>query len=339
MSIILKIALFKEAQPLPQHYDAANYREVKTPLQDIIRQKGADQQNIIFGDTNHGDNTIAGFFAGKETMKALAETGITHACLEIPVRFQGLADSYAAKKLTREEFIQSLGRQFVQFHGTKETQQERLGIIADTIDNAKSFGIKTHFVDGGEGMNNDRTPLMVSVDNATTSYLNDKQLSLGDLQDHLQNAENQEALKTYLDRQVRQSLPGIAADTDIIDKYKEDLIKSRIDKDALLAKRIDDISRGEKTAIFYGSAHGMSSRNDLNENLQGGALMITLVGKDKDWINEKDEDKPAIIHDLTTGKTTVDNENPAMSNLETAPSPVRPAAQAQRDIKPVTTPS
>ena len=62
--------------------------------------------------------------------------------------------------------------------------------------------------------------------------------------------------------------------------------------------------------------HGLSSKADLDDQLVGASLKITLQGKDDFWKEIETEDKPDIIHEVVTGKTLVDGQNPALSDFE-----------------------
>jgi hypothetical protein len=302
------------------NYKQENYQPVVMPIEEIIRQKGAVPHNIMFGDTNHGDNSIARFLARPETMKALAETGVTHLCMEAPVGCQNLVDSYTAGSMTRAQFLDRLTEDFALFHGTPKDQRERRELIADTIDNAKKFGIKTHFVDGGEGVQIDQSPFRKAFDNAIVDYMDKNNLkTYEDFIVYREDKKQVANLVNYVDKEVRKQFPDIPAETNVIQKYEDEMLDARLKADKSVAARINEIGSDGKVAIFYGAEHGMKNKDDLNEHLQGGALTIVLQGKDKDWSAQAPGDKPDLVHDVKTGITTADSENPVMADLERAP--------------------
>ncbi len=47
--------------------------------------------NIAIGDTNHGSAAIRDFLSSDQTMRTLAESGVSHVCIEVPKEFDSLA--------------------------------------------------------------------------------------------------------------------------------------------------------------------------------------------------------------------------------------------------------
>lgn len=304
-----------------------DYEPVKQSIEDLVRLTGKNHQNLLLGDTHHQDNGIARFVSRQDTMVALAESGVTHLFLEFPVWLQHLADAYADGVLTKDAFADQMASRYNSYHHQKDEARERYLITATMIDNAKKAGIQTHFIDGGEGSFSPLGGLRKKMEEAEVDYQKKYKIADSEFVGHFVDKKNASQIQNHVRQYFAKNYPEIS---DPLEKYVKALVQARIAGDPALADRINEIAKGEKSAIFYGVQHGLSNKDDLDEHLDGRSMKITLEGKGAEWRSWDLQDKPDVIYNVVTNRTLVDKSNADLRGLERDVSSEKDTPQVMR---------
>lgn len=218
------------------HSDPGFVSEAKIELNDLIRTAYHHADMVMIGDGDHAKDDLFEHFGKPETAVALAESGVGHMFIEMPVQCQGQADRLASGEIKKDQFVKEMKE--AGFGTSHRNTDEALGEVADIIKMANQAGIKVHFADFGNG-----------YDEAMDA----------DVEKHFFE-------KGEYPNQVTQETVNAA------DKKSWDV---RLD-DRKLAELINErVPEGEKAVVIYGAHHG-SLYNDFEEHLSKGTSTVKI---------------------------------------------------------------
>jgi hypothetical protein len=260
-----------------------------------VEEAGKGNKYIMMQDFDHRVVQNHELIATDEVMDALQQSGKKHITMEKPQADQRAVDSYAAGKISREEFVEKVSKTNGWLKGQDSIRDGEA--VADIVDKANARGMKVHFVDAAE-------PETIINDLATGRS---KGTTVGDIRQELTKAievdtkliklngdnpytdykidlENDKKAKELLDKT---GLKDDAPLSELKGKIRTTQ-ETRAEGDKNLAERIVKATNGEPAAIVEGAGHGGSrdgsnGKKDLDEHLakHGSVGKIGLAGSEK----------------------------------------------------------
>lgn len=287
---------------------------VSDSLFDTIRTAGLGADNILIGDNDHTDLQTRQLMASPELIRSLAETGATHLCIEVPQDYDYLGQQYASGQITRADFITQMSIFIDPINRGEVTENDLLNGIADTIDNAKQYGMQVHFVDPGV------VHLQVQFSRESERIL-DRALERYERETGKTLTVNS-SFQDVQDFMTHVMQPGNLSEAERAQLLR-DFVLSRTN-DEQLYNNIQAATNGEKTAIMYGAGH-----DNLAARLGGSLLVVDLYRDPGNYNNLHTREipgfdaagEPDIVHVVSTGQTFVtDSADPHMTaGLNTQP--------------------
>ncbi|MCB1680336.1 MAG: hypothetical protein H6858_07090 [Rhodospirillales bacterium] len=267
---------------------------VEGSIFDTIRSAGLAADNILIGDGDHTKDSVNNFKGGRELIQSLAEAGASHLCLEVSSSYDGLAQEYYRREITREQFLDRLNIEPA--NPGEVSREDMINRIADQIDYARQFGMQVHFVDPI------RDTLQVTYRPETQEIL-------------------QRAIERYISETGRTQPPEDFGDFWVhanrnnyftereAEMIFEDVIASRV-QDGPLYDTIQRVTNGEKTAVIYGAGHDeLAARMSSN----GSLLVVDVhanrtsydIGEDqmRDVPVSHPEGQPDLVYMVDTNQT------------------------------------
>ncbi len=260
------------------------------------------------GGTNHGGNDSAikenkynslTFLTNPQTAAAMKMSGVKNLALEVRKEFQPLVDKVAKGQMTPEQYAKAVADMYLAAGdaagGIPSPRSVEIGRVVKVM---AASGIRVLCVEGQSSGLKQHGEMVDHVDAVKRAYENISEDNIGgaDLAHAAVLAAKakvsrmtggsifptSEQERTKLFESVAIAvLNGKSRDgmdySDVGANYKA-VMESRMKGDVQLAKTIKSLVGNEKTAIYYGSAHG-SFGYDLDEAL-GGAKKIGLYADD-----------------------------------------------------------
>lgn len=252
----------------------------KRSAHEIISQP-RNAKTLILGDTNHANNKIKEFVAQPQMMKALSNAGVKHMMLEVPSSQEKHLHAYENGEMSRDDFVEKMSDRWETGY-YDDHARERGEMTADIVDNAAQNGIQVHFVDGNEGITSRyQEAYQGGLTKGLDDYAAQRGLTKREVANQLSNPETapqvQQHLYGYLQKNDPAALTALAEDNPDGAEFMKRRVGEKVDK--ALGERIDAASNGEKSAVFYGSAHNIAT------NISGGSVKIDIVGNAQDAVS------------------------------------------------------
>ncbi|MCB1841160.1 MAG: hypothetical protein KDI61_13005 [Alphaproteobacteria bacterium] len=315
--------------PTPRDGRAQINGRVNGTLFDSIRTAGLAADNIVVGDGNHTDLETRQLLSSEDMMKSLAEAGCAHVCIEVDAGMDYLAQQYASGQITREHFINTLSIFLDVINPGEVTEGDFLNSVADTIDNAKKFGMDVHFVD------NDISNLQVNLSRESERLLS---RAIRRYQHETGNRINQNSSPHDLQQFFKYMDDHHLLTAEQWGTLRQDFIAARTNDEALY-NNVQAVTNGEKTAVIYGAGH-----DDLVRRMGGSPLVVDVYSDpaqyNRSQLNElpgfNTAGEPDIVH-ITDGSQTyvTDEADPHLTGgLSTQPAsePLPEAVATGQDL-------
>jgi hypothetical protein len=278
-------------------------KEGREAASEVIQQVTSENQFTLFQDFNHDDKSVNNFIHSKEFVQDLAKGGTKHLVLEGLESNQKSVDAYMSGKMSREDFEKTVVKEgWVDDDFKNINPKDYASNLSETLDAARENGIKIHYCERGnnepysdlrEGVNSE---LQLTKDGGN-GYK-----TVGELREAYSKFKSPEGKKTY-EKLVEMGFDDKTALDD--PKFQKNLddkfFKERNDNDKQLADDIAKATKGEKTAVVYGAAHGNkrdgSNGKDLDEHLadKGKTGKIGVTNNPKDTHVGEAKEMPATI--------------------------------------------
>ena len=320
---------------------------------DVLRMGYSQADNIVLGDSDHDDyHRIWGAMGESETVRAIAESGVSNMFLELPHFRDDLISEFQSQVRSGQDVdVAAFGQRFEhednvefnkgrwRFSAQDETQQFIQGAVAPILETTAQAGVTVHPIDYENGANllDDRNAARIALIETRDEILRLREAgNSSDPSVQTRLARLREQFDTQKDAYMSVGLAYYNARHD----------------DQNLAQTVNGISGGDKTLTLMGFVHGSRS-NDFEEYLNGNSIKIDVAvsraSYEQNYAQQMDslgqfnpafgEDAPELVYLLDEGTvmTTV-NTPPELAAMLQGSSPelnqtATPDAQAGDRIK------
>ncbi len=240
----------------------------------------------IIGDVNHADAAPHEVIANPETMHALSSAGVKHIAMEMfLVADQPVLDAYEDGTIsdrTMEYVVDKMSAPSLTQDGMGLDDTHQRNAYFDIARNAKAEGIRVHGVNGSEGalppdqigpvndlIGGMKLTMALAIEN-NPDFFDMKRIDQGNFMTKTlyENGYNDEEVIAGL------TMTGFRkqsfVDLDDEQGLREILI-DRLAGDPDLAKRIQDVTGGEKSVVIYGQMHMARPAGDIDGTLPDSA--------------------------------------------------------------------
>lgn len=248
---------------------------VQGGFHEALTRAGQSADNIVIGDTDHGSRAVRDFLSSDQAMRTLAESGVSHVCLEVPKEFNSLAKDYQSGTITAEQFIDRFSARHVYLHSDagELTNRDYAQSLVTTMDNAKRYGMEVHFVDPGFSVTYEQMQAAMEAVRAYEAQTNEK-IDLGSTQ------QVADAIRYTRDNKL---LPPDKLER--LETLSRQIVEKRL-TDSDLHSNIMEATNGEKAAIIYGNLH-----DDIVRRLGPDTLVVDIYKDGRDF-HDRSADLP-----------------------------------------------
>jgi len=253
-----------------------------------LRVGFSSADNIVLGESDHDDyRKVWGALGESETLKTIAENGVSNMFLELPHYRQGLINEFQSSvsaggngdiarfsQRFEHEDDHVHNRSRWSFNEAEETQAFLQGSVAPLLTNAARFDIDVHGIDYEKGRSE-----LEARNEARRTVLETREEIL-----RIQANEN------ISDPAVAQRLTRLREQFQV---QKSDYNEARLayynarHDDQDLAAKVNDSAPGQKTLSMLGFMHG-SRVNDFEEHIQGRSIKIDIAESRASYVQEYD---------------------------------------------------
>lgn len=234
---------------------------------------------IFIGDTDHTACDTRYHLTSESMMKMLAESGVSHVCIEIPAEYDPALKRFQSGEIMEAEFRKELVS-FSVAHKGEITTNDAINSIVETVQAAASLNMSVHAVDPGVWrIQKELFIAYVSNPERQKTLTEDDLKTAKKLQESLKNISSIEEL--YL-TMVQANMENPQFIEKMTLRINSDMWKKRFD-DEQLSENIRAAVGDEKFAVIYGAYHA-----DLPNHLEGKPLIIDVVN-DINWIKNHNE--------------------------------------------------
>ncbi|MCC6598746.1 MAG: hypothetical protein IT559_08155 [Alphaproteobacteria bacterium] len=291
---------------------------------------------IFIGDTNHTSCDTRFHLSEKPLLKMLAESGVSHLCIEFPIVYDAAFQDFQSDKITEDQLRTKL-MSFELANRSTVTKSDFINSIINTVKNARGLGITVHAADPGANFFQTLADIDKQIINYLSTPANLENFSKKDQEIAKNLTEGLRAGKD--ENEIKEITKGISSKLyknlakNIIIPSLEKFIKER-SQDEELAKNISAATNGEKFAVIYGTGH-----RDLFNHLGGNPLIIDIVN-DRSWTNRYleahqiiDRNPPHAIINIKDNAAYITEAMPLelKEKLETKPEPA--AVQTSTEVQ------
>lgn len=287
----------------------------------------------IIGDSNHADAAPHEIIANPETMHALSSAGVKHIAMEMfLVADQPVLDAYADGALsdrTMKYVVDKMSPPSLTQDGLGLDDTFQRNAYYDIVHNAKAEGIRVHGVNGSEGVLPDdqivpvnelagemKLAMAMAIEN-NPGFFDMKRIDQGNFMTKqlYENGYNDEEVIMGLTMTGFRKQSFIDLDDDA---GMREIIIDRLSADPDLARRIQDVTGGEKSLVIYGQLHLAQPTGDVDGTLPDNAVInvyldqAEFAAKTEPKIAEAAQeygldfsDTPDFKLDIATGQWTV----------------------------------
>ena len=256
--------------------------QVEGSFNHAVTRAGMASDYILVGDTDHTLFSVRGFVSSNEMMRTLAESGAAHVCIEMPAYLDNLAQRYQNGEIDRAEFLRNFERDFSLANPGEITVHDMAESIANTMDNAKQYGMRVHFVDPG-------LPLPTAEENALfKEALQAYEHATGEKVDY-RSRESVDDAVNYI-RNHGDLLPPEKMQA--LRDASQRLLNARLN-DQNLYSNIQQATHGEKTAVIYGSRH-----DDLADRIKRdghSALVVDIYDEGRAFYRQREQGAEKVV--------------------------------------------
>ncbi len=292
---------------------------------DVLRIGYGQADNIVLGDSDHDDyRKIWGAMGESETVRAIAESGVSNMFLELPHFRNDLISEFQSQVRAGQDVdVAAFGQRFEhednvefnkgrwRFGAQDETQQFVQGAVAPILETTAQAGVAVHPIDyeNGADLLDDRNAARIALVETRDQIL------------RLREAGNS------LDPSVQTRLAELRSK---FDQQKQDYMAAGLayynarHDDRNLAQTVNGISGGEKTLTLMGFVHGSRS-NDFEEYLNGDSIKIDVAvsraAYEQNYARQMDslgafnsdfgQDQPELVYLLDEGTVMTTDNTPA----------------------------
>ena len=244
---------------------------------DVLRIGYGQADNIVLGDSDHDDyRKIWGAMGESETVRAIAESGVSNMFLELPHFRNDLISEFQSQVRAGQDVdVAAFGQRFEhednvefnkgrwRFGAQDETQQFVQGAVAPILETTARAGVAVHPIDyeNGADLLDDRNAARIALIETRDEILRIRE----------QGSSSDPSVQTRL-AELRSQF----------DQQKQDYMAAGLayynarHDDRNLAHTVNGISGGDKTLTLMGFVHGSRS-NDFEEYLNGDSIKIDVA--------------------------------------------------------------
>jgi len=264
---------YSVSEPLPPAQENLNRFMAHSGQFTILQDTANDGHGNNDGYAKHNALT---FLAEPQTMQVLSRNGVTALAMEVRHEFQPLADGVASGKMTPEQFAQGIANMYHAAGdqpGSIPSQRNievakviqaasRNGIRVLCVEN-QAANLKEHGAEVDRLGNADKMFSQIATDHVGLSDVGTAlmQIATETVSDLTHGSifptAHQQGVQTYSER-IIQAIASSPTDADIAQWHKH-VQEDRLSNDEKLGHSISAAVKGQKTVVFYGSAHGESN--------------------------------------------------------------------------------